>query len=244
MEQVKIILCGSGFSGKSQFCEYLFDNPPEGIQWPSSNVNDCLKRKDDISKIEFQSLNNNLDSVLQWAPGSIFYEETLSLLLEEIKGMIYMFECSRQGRMKFSIENWNLTQQIFSEVHGHQLAGSSFPLVFCFNKIDLLPLSEKEEDHKKMMEQVIQKAGMEKAPLDPPLRIPYPSSYDGKKVSEKTGIAPASPTIHRYLLSLNKLLNPYGHPWFVTSAPLGYNVEEAFLKLIELVEKREEEGEG
>ena len=91
------------------------------------------------------------------------------------------------------------------------------------------------------MEQVIQKAGMEKALLDPPLLVPKPIRNDQGRIQE-VEIIPASPTIHRYLLSLNKLLNPWNHPWFITSALYGYNVEAAFLKLIDLIVYRKKHG--
>ena len=232
MEKLKIVLAGYAHSGKGEFFESLYNRMKiPSLTWLSEPGHPTDKRlslgeTDSSREAEFLWGPDQQPFLLQFTTGPVLKEnENLERLLEGVAGLIYIVDALPIIKMRESSRHWQLLRRNFINLFSMDLT-SSFPLVICYNKVDLLHSTE--EHDLLQMGKIIKKAGLENPSFDPPLLIP-------KEVQGESLLVPADPAVQCYLLSLNSLINRQGHPYFFTSFRQNYHVAEPFLTLIERV---------
>lgn len=232
MEKLKIVLIGYAHSGKGEFFECLYKRIKiPSLTWLSNplrptGVSRSFLERNSLFEADFSWGPDHLPFLLQFSTGSVLREkECLEFLLKGAAGVIYIVDALPLIKMRESSRHWQLFRRNFINFFGMELT-SYFPLVLCYNKVDLLHSTE--ENDLLHMGKIIKKAGLENSTVDPPLLIP-------KENRGEWTLVPAEPVIQGYLHSLNSLINRRGHPYFFTSFQKDYQVEEPFRTLMERV---------
>lgn len=216
---IKISLLGMPFSGKGTafqtlvklgILEQVPPNQSLGVldsqfYFQPARISDFyIREKPELKEIYQRTL------LFQWYSGpTLSATLLLELLVRDADGILFLVDPT-PGKLPANEKSFDLLKRNFSRFQNRSL--SDFPLVICYNRGDefFQKLPQKQDSSPWKEELLIPEIKGEGVLMERQAR-----SIEGK-----------------YITQIDQKLNQ-GHPWFLTSALYGYQMEQAFLKVLE-----------